>query len=75
LKYGGKSYFPPSLDINSGKVNVIFGYCDEKPLVEEVDLGELICGNKCRGQRPSLELISNREFFTLRKNEMEKKRS
>jgi hypothetical protein len=42
LKKGGKSYFPPILDFNTGKVKVVFGYCDEKPSLEEVDISDLL---------------------------------
>jgi hypothetical protein len=38
LKEGGKSYLNPAFDSSNGKLLLFFGYCDDKPKVEELDL-------------------------------------
>jgi hypothetical protein len=38
LKEGGKSYLNPAFDSSTGKLMLFFGYCDDKPKVEELDL-------------------------------------
>jgi hypothetical protein len=38
LKVGGKSYLNPLYDKASGKALIMFGYCDDKPEIEELDL-------------------------------------
>ena len=42
LEEGGKSYFNPLFDSATGKVQIVFGYCDEKPRLEEIDIGEML---------------------------------
>lgn len=42
VKDGGKTYFPPSFDPETGKIQLIFGYCDIQPIIEEVDVSELL---------------------------------
>lgn len=37
---GGKTYFPPVFDPLTGKVSLIFGYCDQPPLLEEIDISD-----------------------------------
>lgn len=37
---GGKTYFPPSYDASTGKVSIIFGYCDQPPLIEDLDISD-----------------------------------
>lgn len=44
LKHGGKSYFPPSMNFLQGKASIIFGYCDDKPKIDEVDVADLYLG-------------------------------
>ena len=71
LKHGGKSYFPPCMDTNTGKVQLIFGYCDDKPKLEELDISELFYGglkkiDNNRMATASFDTASNRETFTMR---------
>jgi hypothetical protein len=42
LNEGGKSYFPPCFDADTGKVQLLFGYCDDRPKLEEVDVSDFI---------------------------------
>ena len=35
---GGKTYFPPCYDSKTGIVSLIFGYCDQAPVIEDFDL-------------------------------------
>lgn len=35
---GGKTYFPPHFDPATGRVQLIFGYCDQPPSIEEIDI-------------------------------------
>ena len=42
LAQGGKSYQPPAFNYETGRVSMIFGYCDIEPLVEEIDVKELL---------------------------------
>jgi hypothetical protein len=41
LKKGGKSYFEPIYNHQTGQLKMVFGYCDEKPVLEEIDISEL----------------------------------
>jgi hypothetical protein len=38
LKEGGKSYLNPAFDNTNGKLTLFFGYCDDTPKTEELDL-------------------------------------
>jgi len=44
---GGKTYFPPLIN-EAGRIQLIFGYCDEAPLVEEIDLSMLFNNNSMK---------------------------
>lgn len=37
---GGKTYFPPQYDSASGKVSLLFGYCDQAPALEDFDMSD-----------------------------------
>ena len=37
---GGKTYFPAQYDSVSGKVSLLFGYCDQAPTIEDFDMSE-----------------------------------
>ena len=39
---GGKIYFPPMYDPITNKVQLIFGYCDEAPFMEDIDFGNFM---------------------------------
>ena len=45
VKDGGKTYFPPAYDYETGKIQLLFGYCDIQPNLEEIDISYLILGN------------------------------
>jgi hypothetical protein len=45
VKEGGKTYFPPAYDYESGKIQLLFGYCDIQPKLEEIDISDLILGH------------------------------
>jgi len=45
LKEGGKSYLTPALDPSTGKIKLLFGYCDDKPKIEDIDLSEIMMIN------------------------------
>ena len=43
LKDGGKSYMSPMYDMSTGKVKILFGYCDDKPKIEEINITDIVC--------------------------------
>jgi len=42
LKHGGKSYFPAILEGDGKRAQIIFGYCDDRPTIEEFDASDLL---------------------------------
>jgi hypothetical protein len=61
LKEGGKTYFPPCFDQQNGKVHIVFGYCDDKPKIEELDISELALSNYGNFGKPTSEANSRRD--------------
>jgi len=41
LKEGGKTYFPPCYEAQTGKVHILIGYCDDKPRIEDIDITDI----------------------------------
>jgi len=54
---GGKTYFPPLIN-EAGRIQLIFGYCDEAPLLEEIDLSMLIPNQSIN---PESEIKANKK--------------
>jgi hypothetical protein len=57
---GGKTYFPPIYDAKTGKVSLIFGYCDKPPMLEELDISDFAANQNF--------LFTNSLGHTLRQN-------
>lgn len=42
---GGKTYFPPLFDPQTGKLHIVFGYCDEAPFLEDIPFSDFLTFN------------------------------
>eukprot|EP00347_Sterkiella_histriomuscorum_P017020 403350962 len=76
MKEGGKTYFPPLYDSNTGKVQLLFGYCDSQPAIEEIDIGDLVISSSSNIIQKSNQLQHNNPSLTqLNQNQSNSKRS